>query len=129
MNKNIVIAFIVLLLLVGGYYVMAKPKSGMTQATNSQFVANKTVDVKGANYSFDVKEIRVKLNDKVKINFTNQEGFHDFRIDEFNVATKQIPAGQTETAEFVANKKGTFQYYCSVGQHRANGMWGNLIVE
>ena len=31
--------------------------------------------------------------------------------------------------EFTVDKTGTFEYYCSVGQHRANGMVGNLIVE
>jgi plastocyanin len=31
--------------------------------------------------------------------------------------------------EFVANKKGKFEYYCSVGEHRAMGMKGNLVVE
>jgi plastocyanin len=29
----------------------------------------------------------------------------------------------------VADKKGTFEYYCSVGQHRALGMKGKLVVE
>ena len=31
--------------------------------------------------------------------------------------------------EFVASIAGTFEYYCSVGEHRAKGMKGNLIVE
>ncbi len=80
-------------------------------------------------FSFSQKEIRVKKGDTVKIQFTNKEGFHDWVIDEFNARTKQLQAGQTETIEFVADKTGTFEYYCSVGQHRANGMVGKLIVE
>ncbi len=31
--------------------------------------------------------------------------------------------------EFTADKKGTFEYYCSVGEHRVNGMKGKFIVE
>ena len=50
-------------------------------------------------------------------------------IDEFGVRTKQITAGQTDEINFTADKVGTFEYYCSVGKHRALGMKGNLIVE
>ena len=123
--KNIYFIGIIILVIVGIFVLSNKPVAPpIVKGT-----ADKTIDIKGLNYAFDLKEIKVKLNDKVKINFTNTEGFHDFKIDEFNVATKQIPSGQSETVEFVANKAGTFQYYCSVGQHRANGMWGNLVVE
>ncbi len=126
--KNIGIVVGVLLIVFGiGFVFKSKQKPQVLGQT--AFVPDKTFEIKGLNYAYDVKEIRVKLNDKVKINFTNTEGFHDFRIDEFGVATKQIPTGQSESVEFVANKTGTFEYYCSVGQHRANGMWGKIIVE
>lgn len=89
----------------------------------------KTFIVGGGNYLFSLKEMKVKKGDKVKIVFTNNEGFHDLIIDEFKVNTGQIKAGESRTVEFVADKTGTFEYYCSVGQHRANGMVGKLIVE
>lgn len=89
----------------------------------------KEFNVSGANFSFSLKEIKVKKGDKVKIVFTNNEGFHDLIIDEFNVNTSQIKAGESKTVEFIADKTGIFEYYCSVGQHRANGMFGKLIVE
>ena len=73
-------------------------------------------------------ELRVKQGQTVRIEFVNEEGFHDWKLDEFNAATKQMAAGNSETIEFVADTKGTFEYYCSVGQHRANGMFGKLIV-
>ena len=50
-------------------------------------------------------------------------------IDEFNAKTRVLNKGEEETITFVADKAGTFEYYCSVGQHRANGMVGKLIVE
>ncbi len=85
--------------------------------------------VTGKGLSFDLKEMKVKKGDKVKVTFINAEGFHDWVLDEFNVKTKQIAAGQSETVEFTADKTGTFEYYCSVGKHRQNGMFGKLIVE
>ena len=78
----------------------------------------------------ETPDLKVKQGDRVRVVFNNEEGFHDFVIDEFSGArTKQMAAGNTETIEFVADKKGTFEYYCSVGQHRDNGMYGKFIVE
>ena len=57
------------------------------------------------------------------------EGFHNFTVDEFNARTRQINAGETDTIQFTADKAGTFEYYCNVGNHREMGMVGKLIVE
>jgi plastocyanin len=87
------------------------------------------VDISGQNFSFSKKEIRVKEGDIVQINFTAGDMMHDWVLDEFNARTKIVKAGESTSVTFVADKKGTFEYYCSVGQHRANGMVGSLIVE
>jgi len=89
----------------------------------------KTFDVSSKPFEFSIKEIRVKKGDRVRINLTNTEGFHDWVVDEFNARTKQITAGKSDSVEFVADKTGTFEYYCSVGNHRQMGMVGKLIVE
>lgn len=87
------------------------------------------ISVSGKKFAFTPAEIRVKQGQKVKINFTNTEGFHDLVIDEFNVRTPQINAGASAAVEFTADKAGTFSYYCSVANHRELGMEGKLIVE
>ena len=56
------------------------------------------------------------------------EGNHDFVIDELNVKTKEIGAGKTDTVELTPNEVGTFEFYCSVGNHKQMGMKGTLIV-
>lgn len=89
----------------------------------------KQFTVQAMNFGYDVKEIKVKKGDTVKIHFVNKEGFHDLRLDEFSIATSKINGGQVEDVSFTASKTGTFEYYCSVGQHRAMGMVGKLIVE
>jgi len=91
--------------------------------------AMKMFDISGENFVFDVKEIRVKEGDTVMIHFMSADGFHDLVIDEFNVQTEKIRTGGMSMVTFVADKKGTFEYYCSVGSHRASGMVGKLIVE
>lgn len=90
----------------------------------------KTFEVTGESFAFSLKEMKVKQGDTVKVTFSNTEGTHDWVLDEFEGAkTKVIGAGESETIEFVASKKGTFEYYCSVGAHRAMGMKGKFIVE
>lgn len=89
----------------------------------------RTFTVLGNNFTFSTSEIRVKKGDRVRIVFQNTVGVHDWVIDEFNAKTPRIESGQSATVEFIANKTGTFEYYCSVGTHRAQGMKGNLIVE
>ena len=105
---------------------------GAADDTNSMMAeegSTVTVNVTGSGFRFTPEEIRVKQGQTVKVIFSNEEGEHDFVLDEFNVKTPTIEAGETAEVEFVADKKGTFEYYCSVGQHRQMGMVGNLIVE
>ena len=87
------------------------------------------IDMTGKNYEFSVEEIRVREGDMVTINFTSESGFHDWTLDEFNVRTIGLRAGESDSITFVVDEKGTFEYYCSIGSHRQQGMVGNLIVE
>ena len=86
-------------------------------------------DLVGSDFEYDVKEIRVKKGETVTINLTVTEGMHDWRVDEFEAMTEVIEVDGASSVTFVADMVGTFEYYCSIGQHRANGMVGNLIVE
>lgn len=86
-------------------------------------------NVQGTNYAFDIREIKVRKGDTVTINFESVDGFHDWVVDEFGAATSRIQSGMQTSVTFVADKEGIFEYYCSVGKHRENGMVGKLIVE
>ena len=48
--------------------------------------------------------------------------------EESEPATKVIKTGETDTVEFIVDKAGTFEFYCSVGEHRNMGMVGALTV-
>ena len=85
--------------------------------------------VEANNFAFSVKEIRVKKGGTVRINLVNTEGTHDWVVDEFDVATERVmPENGITVVEFVADKTGTFESYCSVGNHRQQGMVGTLTV-
>ncbi len=159
MNKKIILVIVVLVLVVGGYMIYKnnnapyEPENFKVEETaktevndDANLEANEVTDdtvkadekvvntvkeftVDGSNFKFAPSTITVKKGDTVKLTLKNIQGFHDFKIDAFKVATKQIKEGTTETVTFVADKEGTFEYYCSVGKHKAMGMVGTLIVK
>ncbi len=136
MNKVFVGLVIVLVVVLGGYYFISSSSStseGNTISNGSGDESVKTFVVNSDHLRFFIDgvenpDIKVKEGDKVRIEFSSTEGFHDWKLDEFNAATKKVNPGMVSSVEFVADKKGTFEYYCSVGQHRANGMKGKFIV-
>lgn len=89
----------------------------------------KEISVTNRGLVFDVSEIRVNAGDTVRVTYTNGGGRHDWVVDEFEGAkTRVISAGQSQTVEFVANRAGTFEFYCSVPGHRQAGMYGTFVV-
>ena len=50
---------------------------------------------------------------------------HNFKIDEFNVHTKDLGYYESQTITFVADKSVTFEYYCTIHP----GMNGTITVE
>ena len=104
-------------------------ESGVTESELELQGERKSFVVEGSNYKFEPNEIRVKKGDIVEITFSNSEGSHDFMIDEFEVATNILSVGDEESVEFIANKTGVFEYYCSISDHRQSGMVGKFIVE
>lgn len=126
-------------ILAGGYFFKEQIPSAnvQTQQSNSTASSNtgtlngniREFRVIGKNYAFTPTEMRVKQGETVRIVFENTQGFHDFRIDELNVATNKMYEGKEEAVEFTASEQGTFSYYCSVISHRQYGMEGKLVVE
>lgn len=115
----------------GAIGVSVAATSSVSSEADADTVATtaKVFDLTGSNYAFSESEIRVNEGDTVTIHFQSEGGFHDWVVDEFDAATEKVRAGEETTVTFVANATGSFEYYCSVGDHRARGMVGTLIVE
>lgn len=142
MNKGV--AILVAVLIFGGVaFFLTRGEQGVTQNPIETSPATEdavekvveqtggitTVEISASNFKFDNEEIRVKKGDVVRINLKVTEGFHDWVVDEFAAKTAQVKTGEVTTVDFVADKEGVFEYYCSVGSHRQMGMVGKLIVE
>ncbi|MFQ5476931.1 MAG: cupredoxin domain-containing protein [Nitrosopumilus sp.] len=65
--------------------------------------------------------ISVSKGNLIQIHLINEEknqsgnsSKHNLNIDEFNVHVKDLSYFQTESVTFLADKEGTFDYYCSI---------------
>jgi len=89
----------------------------------------RVIEVKASRYKFKPDPIVVSLGEKVRLVVTSADVAHGIVIPEFSV-NLSIPAGKTESVEFVAERKGTFHAHCSVycGPGHAH-MHASLIVK
>lgn len=89
----------------------------------------RTIEIEAGSFYYKPNELRVKKGEKIKLVINSVDMMHDFNVDELGIKSEIVKSGETGTVEFTADQTGTFEYYCSVGQHRANGQVGTLIVE
>ena len=151
MNNKLLAVVVVVILIAGGFILFKSKTIAPTdgEVNNYMPVPGSNVDemivteeireiapvtvkefsVSAAPYSFSTKSISVNKGDTVKITLKNTKGTHDLKIDEYGVATRVLNAGEEQTLTFLADKVGSFEYYCSVGNHRAMGMVGTLSVK
>lgn len=144
-------ALIILVLLIVGFFgykmfagtpgSIASPESTATSPTTQVSVSQEavsptvstagvtTIDMEAGSFYYKPNIINAKLGDKIKIVMRSVSMMHDFNIDELGVKLPVVKNGDTGEVEFVASKKGKFEFYCSVGQHRKNGQVGTITIE
>lgn len=104
--------------------------AAVTSSDSGQVVDGvRTFTIEAGSFYFKPNEIKVKKGEKVKVVLKSVSMMHDFYIDELGVKSPITKSGDSSTVEFVASKAGTFEYYCSVGEHRKLGQVGKIIVE
>ncbi len=84
-------------------------------------------------FFFAPNTLEVEPGQTVELTLTNSEGEmpHDFVIDELNVQSAEIEMGEETVVTFTVPETAageTYEFYCSVGEHRENGMVGTLVV-
>lgn len=141
MNK-IVGILLVLLVLGGVTYKLMQPKPSEDFPLDSVVIKDSPVPtepameakedviiVEGSPFKFVPNTITIKKGVSTTLVFKNIEGMHDFVVDDLNIKTKLLQAGTEESVTFTADAVGSYEFYCSVGNHKAQGMTGTIIVE
>ncbi|OHB06312.1 MAG: hypothetical protein A3B22_00285 [Candidatus Zambryskibacteria bacterium RIFCSPLOWO2_01_FULL_47_33] len=151
MNNKIIVIIVIAVLAVGGFLLfksrglapteIIETRSNMPvgesdveetevveEAAQTNPTGIKEFSIDEVPFSLSPSTITVNRGDTVRITVKNKQGTHDLKIDEFNASTRVLNVGEEQIITFVADKVGVFEYYCSVGNHRAQGMVGTLRV-
>jgi len=137
MNNKIIIPLVGVLVVAVIIFVLQLQVTEVDEELNGEDhteteVVNLSIEAEGRQFYLDGRsnpDIVVSEGDEVVIEVVSIARTHDFVIDEFSVATQMLSDGDSEIIEFIADQKGEFEYYCSVGNHREEGMYGSFIVE
>jgi plastocyanin len=153
MNPMIIVGIILAVLVVGAVVVLGMganskiPNNGTENTADNAMVAvdemedeammkeedammgENVFEVEGGSFYFEPNVIRVAAGEPVTIQLNAVDLMHDFVIDELNVRAPITQGGSSSTVTFTPTTPGEYEFYCSVGNHRAQGMVGTLIVE
>jgi len=84
-----------------------------------------TIDLELKDFKFMPDTIETKAGNIVILNLVNRDSAdHTFTLDAFSTDVR-LPAGMQESIQFLADKKGTFEFHCSIHP----SMRGSLVVK
>lgn len=87
-----------------------------------------SVSVKARKYAFEPARIDVNEGDLVQVTLSSEDIPHSFTIDAYRIA-KQARPGQAVRFEFLADKAGSFPFYCDLRiDDGCRHMRGELVV-
>ena len=98
--------------------------------TNQEEVPEtKEFNIIAKQWDFSTSTITVNEGDNVILNIESIDVTHGFVLSGFGVS-EQLVSGNTVKIEFVADKKGTFSFFCNVFCGSGHiGMKGTLVVQ
>jgi len=153
MNKTVVIIGAVIIFAGAGVYALTAnsdddssvsqtPNTSQSEAVTATPANNaekqdmiensdQTIDIVMSNFEYSQDTITASPGDIVTVNLSVASGSHDFVIDELNVQSEVIGRSGTDTITFTVPEDAagqTYSFYCSIGNHRAQGMEGELVI-
>lgn len=127
MNKT-TIWIVIAIVIIGGFVVLKS--SGNENESGSVAVANgdvKEFRVKAFQFGFDPGTIEVNQGDKVIITAYSVDVPHGLSIPGYSV-NLYLDGLREQTVEFIADKKGTFSFGCSVPCGVGHSSMGGQLV-
>lgn len=135
MNKNTSLLVAALIAIMGFFvYSQASIKPEMLKLETevnpqvTQAPTGKVIEIEAGSFYFKPNILSLKKGEKVILKLKAVSMMHDFNVDALGLKIPITKSGAESVVEFTPNKIGEFEYYCSIGSHRANGQVGKLIV-
>lgn len=130
-KTRLLVGVVIVVLIILGFVVFNKPSNitGGVINNNVPFSGEtKEFTIEAFRFSFNPSTIEVNQGDKVKITAYSKDVPHGLSIPGYGV-NLYLDGLKEQTAEFIADKKGTFRFYCSVPCGSGHStMGGQLIV-
>ena len=80
------------------------------------------------SYRYAPDRLEVTQDDLVRLTIRSEDFTYSFAIDEYRIV-RRVPAGETTTFEFRADRAGTFRFYSNLtGEGGHADMQGQLVV-
>lgn len=102
-----------------------------TTEDETEEVREITIESEGTGY--DTENVEVEQGETVEFTFVNNGGSHDLRLEnaegEDTAGTNVISEEETETFTYTFEESEDYEFFCSVGSHRAQGMEGTITVQ
>jgi len=132
MSKKLWIFLTILAFLVLGsiIYTFSFPtKKVEEKISQDSFEKIKEIEIMARRFSFEPSEIKVKYGEKIRLKIISLDVTHGLSLPEFGI-NKTLEPGKETVIKFIANKRGSFDFFCSVycGEGHSQ-MRGKLIVE
>lgn len=105
--------------------------SGCSGAAGAEAqVKRKIAEVKAKEYRFTSARIEVPKGAQVTLRMRNMgTERHEWELPGYKVEIKPVPPGGSGEISFVADKAGTYEFFCDMEDHYERGMRGFLVVK
>ncbi len=134
--KNNIIKNILLFFFLGSLIVIAGCSSNANFETNkvkNNSTSNfntKIINIEAFQFGFKPNIIKVNYGDKIILNAKSLDVPHGIAIEGYPNVNLYLDGINGDSVTFIANKKGTFTFYCSVPCGEGHGnMIGTFIVK
>lgn len=129
-NKILSVIIIILLITIGiaGFVYLSSPGDNGSNVPEVVLTGEtKEFEIIAKNWEFSPSVIEVNLGDKIELHLKSIEGTHGFAIAEFGISETLTPGGDIHIT-IIANKKGSFNFYCNVPCGRGHGGMGGVLI-
>ena len=138
-NKLILLGLIAAVLVTSGCMDSTEeaPDDNMDMPDQSgggaQASVDRTVTISGGpGVTYNTSEVDVEAGETVRFVYTHEGGRHDLVLEENGqrvTGTEVLTTeGATDSFTHTFEEGGSYQFYCSVGTHRAQGMEGDIVL-
>ena len=111
-----------------GALLMARPLAKRLLAQDQAPPNRPEFTLVARKYRYTPDRLEVTQDDLVRLTIRSEDLTYSFAIDEYRIV-RRVPAGETTTFEFHADRAGTFRFYSNLtGEGSHADMQGQLVV-